>query len=308
EVEEMLIAQVFTVMSVYRLSGGQYGYRGNVINFSQDIREFTKRLPRTPSSIDILIVRRQSADYLTVFRDFIVRQNKVARALAWLKINNPYYADIIIDEEIIRSLPENGSIINQLPRVSDQMTGEKTDNNNDDEDITRTFVPSQPSTQQEIDAIKKTLNRIQRHDNVSLWPEIDGIPINEFQTPGYMVRAFPTLYPHGKADLRSVHEKDIDPAEYFKHLMWYKDMRFARHTRWRYFALNSTMRWRALQEGKVYVKQNFKDKQMDVSDIQEMITNGNKQIADRIMRYGEGLRGTRQFWMARRYELTDMIK
>ena len=47
---------------------------------------------------------------------------------------------------------------------------------------------------------------------------------------------------------------------------------------------------------------------MDVSDIQEMITNGNKQIADRIMRYGEGLRGTRQFWMARRYELTDMIK
>src|SRR5439155_23552936 len=66
--------------------------------------------------------------------------------------------------------------------------------------------------------------------------------------------------------------------------------------------------WRAIQEGKVYVKQNFKDKQMDVSDIQEMITNGNKQIADRIMRYGEGLRGTRQFWMARRYELTDMIK
>ena len=53
EVEEMLIAQVFTVMSVYRLRGGQYGYQGNVINFSQDIREFTKRLPRTPSSIDI---------------------------------------------------------------------------------------------------------------------------------------------------------------------------------------------------------------------------------------------------------------
>src|SRR5438034_8123625 len=26
------------------------------------------------------------------------------------------------------------------------------------------------------------------------------------------------------------------------------------------------------------------------------------------MRYGEGLRGSRQFWMARRYELSDMIK
>ena len=29
EIEEMLIAQVFTVMTVYRLRGGQTGYRGN---------------------------------------------------------------------------------------------------------------------------------------------------------------------------------------------------------------------------------------------------------------------------------------
>ena len=33
EIEEMLIAQVFTVMSVYRLRGGQHGYCENVINF-----------------------------------------------------------------------------------------------------------------------------------------------------------------------------------------------------------------------------------------------------------------------------------
>ena len=39
-----------------------------------------------------------------------------------------------------------------------------------------------------------------------------------------------------------------------------------------------------------------------------MIANGDKNLADRIMRYGEGLRGSRQFWMARRYELADMIK
>src|SRR6266496_6042706 len=52
EIEEMLIAQVFTVMTVFRLRGGQTGYRGNVINFSQDIHEFTIRLPRHPSSLD----------------------------------------------------------------------------------------------------------------------------------------------------------------------------------------------------------------------------------------------------------------
>jgi len=148
----------------------------------------------------------------------------------WLKTNNRYYADIIIDEEIIKNLSQNRSIINQLSQiVSDQTTDEETDN--DEEEITRTFVPSHPSTQQEIDVIKDTLQRMQNHNNPSLWPEINGNPINEFQTPGYMVRAFPTLYPHGRGDLHSERVREIKPAEYFKYLIWYKDGRFVRHKR-----------------------------------------------------------------------------
>ena len=44
EIEEMLIARVFPVMSIYRLRGGQHGYRGNVINFPQDVQEFCTKL------------------------------------------------------------------------------------------------------------------------------------------------------------------------------------------------------------------------------------------------------------------------
>ncbi|PKY25693.1 hypothetical protein RhiirB3_472641 [Rhizophagus irregularis] len=43
-------------------------------------------------------------------------------------------------------------------------------------------------------------------------------------------------------------DKEIKPSEYFKHLLVYKDGRFARHRRWRYFALNSLMRRRASSE------------------------------------------------------------
>ena len=56
EIEEMLIAKAFTVMSVYRLRGGQYGYRGNVINFPQDIQEFTTRLLRHSLSLEVLLI------------------------------------------------------------------------------------------------------------------------------------------------------------------------------------------------------------------------------------------------------------
>ncbi|CAG8767463.1 1014_t:CDS:1, partial [Gigaspora rosea] len=150
EIEEMLIAQVFPVISVYYLRGGQYAYRGNVINFPQDIKEFVTRLPRHPSSLDILIVCRQSAQGSLSFRNFNVRRANVERALRWLKENNRYYTNINIDYEVLQSLPEDGFINNQVPQLQDvevesQDTGDdlEEDLNNDlEENIMRNFVPT----------------------------------------------------------------------------------------------------------------------------------------------------------------------
>ena len=103
-------------------------------------------------------------------------------------------------------------------------------------------MPSMTSTNREDVAIHDTLDRVQNDNTSLMWPEIDGAPINEFQTSSYMARAFPTLYPYCCRDLRSKRIRDVKPAEYFKHLIWYKDGRFVRHTRWMYFALNSIMR------------------------------------------------------------------
>src|SRR2546421_181126 len=81
EIKEMLITRAFTVMSVYRLRGGQYRYKGNVINFPQDICEFAKRLSRHPLLLEVLIVRHHSASDLTAFRDFTVCRKKVLHVL-----------------------------------------------------------------------------------------------------------------------------------------------------------------------------------------------------------------------------------
>ena len=230
EIEEMLIAKVFTVMSVYKLRGGQYGYKGNVINFPQDVKEFTTRLPREPSSLEVLIVRRQCESDLKAFRDFTVRCAKVACALQWLKANNQYYRDINIDNKALQVLPENGSIFEQLPHILNDQKNEDLDDigNVDDiekryDTIARTFVPSLPPLPCENVAINNTLNRMQSERSPTEWPQIDNVPINEFQTPGYIAMAFPTLYPTGNADLRAIRPKEVNPAEYFRHLLKYKD-------------------------------------------------------------------------------------
>ncbi|CAG8802972.1 2782_t:CDS:2, partial [Cetraspora pellucida] len=304
EIEEMLISQVFTVMSVYRLHRGQYGYRGNVINFPQNVQEFITRLPRHPSSLEVLIVRRKSFNDSAAFKDFNVRRTKVARALQWLKENNRYYADIVIDNEVLLTLPENGPVDDQLPQFHNDALYSEDEN----DAISRSFVPSLLSVHSEGISINNAIKRVQARNPPVEWPQIDSNPVNEFQTPGYIARAFPTLYPYGRADLRSERIKEVKPAEYFKHLLLYKDGRFARHTCWRYFALNSQMRWRALQEGSVFVRQNLNDDQLTVEEIHNAIANGDNYMSNRIMRYGESLRRSRQFWTARSCELSDMIK
>ncbi|CAG8823248.1 16919_t:CDS:2, partial [Gigaspora rosea] len=86
EIEEMLIAQVFPFLE-------------NNINFFQDVEEFTTRLPWHSSTLNVLIIHRQSDKDPTAFRDFKICRNKVAYALRWLKANNNYYSEITIDNE-----------------------------------------------------------------------------------------------------------------------------------------------------------------------------------------------------------------
>jgi hypothetical protein len=228
----MLIAQVFPVVSVYTLPGGQHAYRGNIINFPQ---EFAARLLRDPSSLDLLIVWRYSENGNN-FQDFNVRQKKVIQAFQWLKANNKLYQDIVIDNEVLQTLPENGSIVEQLPQITDDRPycSEEEPNDNDDADEhenenkdpfkSQTFVPSIPNRPSEDRAINEILNRAHDRENSTIkWPHNDVSPVDEFNSPGYIARAFPTLYPWRIGDLNEPRIKKIKPAEYFKHLLVYKD-------------------------------------------------------------------------------------
>ena len=51
EVEELLIARAFPIMSIYRKYGGQRGYKGHVLNLPQDIQGFLNSLPANVSDL-----------------------------------------------------------------------------------------------------------------------------------------------------------------------------------------------------------------------------------------------------------------
>lgn len=113
--EENLIARVHPVVSVFKLRGQQRAFSGHVMNFVQHVEQVTTRLPHDPAHLNsILLHNRNTPDGVIQFR---VRARRVRDALVWLKFNNHYYHDIIIDETVLDILPEDGDMISSMPNL-----------------------------------------------------------------------------------------------------------------------------------------------------------------------------------------------
>jgi len=299
-IEEQLIALIHPIVSYFKLKGLQYGYRGNVINFPQNVNEFAKELPHKIQDLSIIVqVRRKTGD--NEYHDFRVRSNKIKNALIWLKAHNSYYKDIAINENSLGDLPVDGNILPHLI-VEDEISGDFCNDNNindvseehmdiDHSGVAHTHFPHQQ------EQIKAYLN----------WPKLDEEPVDEFNTPGYIACAFPTLFPFGNADLRQHRNNEIKTSSYFKHLIHYQDQRFAKHTTFRFFAYNSWMRWSALNDGNIFVEKHQEFKNMTVEKLKDLVAQ-NPTTMKQIMFYASNLRGTKAFWHTRANELRDLVE
>lgn len=232
----MLISRVLPIMSIYRLPHGQYAYSGHVINMPQDITTFVNSLPRTPSSLDVLIVQREGA--AASHKDFNVRRSVVLSALQWLVANNIFYREVTIDNLALAHLPIDGNLTPTLSTVNIS-SGEDVDTNpsqdvDNSDYLANSFIPLPLQGVTEQEAIQRSVDG----SGPVRWPSTSGNAINEFTTEGYMSCAFPSLFPTGAADFISPRQRSVTIGGYFRHLMLYHDQRFAKHPRFRYAYFN----------------------------------------------------------------------
>ncbi|XP_052130824.1 uncharacterized protein LOC127751385 [Frankliniella occidentalis] len=290
-VEQLVIARVHPVVSIYRLKSGQRAYSGHVINFRQDVFEFAKVLPHSLTTVKGLVPVCCSTD--TFHQDFLIRRNSVSIALHWLKTNNKYYHDIEIDMSRILSLPEESYVSSTKTGIDVDSVGAEVDS--DDTDITRSGFPDGDC----FSTLEKLEHQLQ-------WPTVESKPINEFTTVGYICQSFPCLFPYGEGDYVENKTKSLTARVYFRYLLSYHDKRFVRHPVFPYFALNSLMRWDALNKGTVYLKKHSNLKNMNVELFKEMICDSAK-IPKNIMVYSSNIRGSRAYWSTRSMELQAMV-
>ena len=296
QVEEMLISPVLPMMCVYRLPLGQLSYGGHIINFPQDVSTFVTSLPRNPNNIDIVVVRKEGTN--STHKDFRVRRSRVFNALQWLKLNNKYFNGISINNSTLLQLPEDDNLSGfSVLTVQD-------DYEQSDGDATGcSFVPLSYCRETEQETILNSVSDRQQHP--VLWPSLGRTPIDEFHSEGYFSCAFPTLFPTGAADYTAPRHRPVTIGYYLKHLMLYKDGRYAKHPRFPYFALNTEMRWRALQAGRIYIRQHPEDARMTITELHQLVNP--TAFSNKVLHYAATLRGTRPYWMRQRTRLISMV-
>jgi ATP-dependent DNA helicase PIF1 len=324
--EEMLCSLASPCFLMWVSKGGQYKARGDVITFSQDITQLCTTLPRLPEQLDILVVRRNDPTYSTAYKDFRVRKDKVFRLLRFLKEHNRYYTDITIRSPESVDLPKDDSILDRLP-----LTEPRDDNpvqpasgsthpesaTSDEEPASQelaheqnSFVPSLAPLPSEQDAITTAMtdSGLASCNAAPLpWPPT-GPALSEYSTLGLFSMAFPTLFPLALADISLRRDRKIELHEWVKHLMRYRDSRFATHPRFRFFALNVIFRHRSMQRGKYLFSRNISHRNMTIGQLKEALSrhDGPRLAAD-IVRCLKTVKATRPYWNMEGGKLRDMI-
>ena len=316
QVEQLLIAQIIPMMTIVRLPrGGQFGYSGNVINLPQDLPALVSSLPRRVTDTDIVVIRKQLEQ--NTHRDFRVRRSVVHRALMYLKENNLFYGNIDINDDNLLMLPEDDFV--EVPSIhmpdvdesvaADESSPPPADAGSCDAgvqaEMPSTFLPLNIPRATETVAVEETLNVAPPIQ----WPPVADRPVNEFETVGYVTCCFPALFPTGAAELRTIRprEKRVAEPPYFKHLMLYKDQRFAQHPRFRYFAYNTLIRHRALAAGRMYLRQHPDSAALTLEEVRALPEAERRRLAQDVVRFGAHLRGSQQFWRSQRQNLMALI-
>ncbi|KAJ3505917.1 hypothetical protein NLJ89_g7163 [Agrocybe chaxingu] len=215
DMEDMLIARVKSYMQVRWTRGRQLAYQDHIVNFRQDTSAIATKLPRLPEDTDIVIIRKEDVD-LSRHVDFTVRRDKVVAALQYKIDHDPHYADLVIDEEAVAQLPENGSVAHRLPTCRegrqnetetsmpagpDSAAGDQGVEEGINEQVVGGVIDLGTHQRAEVDHLREAANNVVRgaryeHTIINA-PDMDHAPLSE-ATPGYMIMAFPTLFPDGK--------------------------------------------------------------------------------------------------------------
>jgi hypothetical protein len=333
QMEEMVIARVHIHMSIHRVRGHQYSYRGHCCSFMLDSAKFQSELPSIPAELDIVLLHPskpsiRSNPRLEVRqqfqRDFRIRRAVVLQWLQYLRANSSAYRGIAISSSNLDALPEDDDVDEEITNIEEDehpdAAAESAPVNMDGDDPGEPYPSSHPvlsfvpntevqSAQSQL-LIQELSQRIlerrkgNRPDRPHIGaPHINTTPLDEIgRTHNLFAMAFPSLFPDGNADWHDGRVREVGLKDWIQHMLKYKDGRFAQHPRFRFFAHDLLMRSQARKTSSFYISRNSELKSLSLEELKERLEE-SPVLLDSVVRVGKNLTGTRPYWNSKRVEL-----
>jgi hypothetical protein len=161
------------------------------------------------------------------------------------------------------------------------------------------FVPDIVPGTTELDAICNGMHEHCLSTSPELplpWPSTGGA-LSEYTTDSLFTMSFPSLFPLEEADFKVPRERKLELYELVKHLMRYRDSRFATHPQFRFFALNLIFRHCAMHQGRFLFMRDVGQRNMTVAQLGNALQGDNgAQLASKIIRCVKTVRGTCPYW------------
>lgn len=305
QIEEQLTARVHVSVEVRQIRGARFRYRGHIINLLRDSGSIYKRLPVLPEDVGIIIIRPRNTSIdarlsRQFSRDFHVRREAIRQWLKFLTLHHPGYSDIVVDEDHLAQLPEDGSVMDRIiSKDADEVDvedGTQQDVANKSEGANQSVVPDLQTSDAEIHGVgRKASSGPSRHT------ETTTKSLTEFNvSQALLTWAFPTLFHRGRAEFVVPRVRSVEYVSYVQHLLRYRDGRFARHPRFIYAVFNIIMRKQVNTRARFFYKRSSAQCQgLTVDDLRAAFESDAPEaqsLLNSLTRFSGSLRGTRPFW------------
>ena len=240
--EQMLIAKVRHNRCIVRVSSGMHKMRANAIVFANPMPKIYNILPPPVDELDDVLAFIYTGPCKPTKSDFertplLVRRNKVATALNWLKLNHADYYDIEISQKNLGDYPESDIpvFVDYYQSFSNKNSESTAVHDNEEEDGTESgqcpFVvhglTGDEYSSKSIKAIKAIALKHLTSGGKVLAIGHAKEPESIYNNPQLFPQMMPWLFPYGLGGIGNskMHGK-LSDLKHKKHLLMYHDKRF----------------------------------------------------------------------------------
>jgi hypothetical protein len=243
--EQMMIARVRHNRAVVRVSSGRAKMVANVIMFANPTVSVYRMLPPSRDEMKEVLAfiftgSAQPTDEDFKRTPFLVRREKVSKALDWLKLNHSDYKDLEISRENLDSYPLSG-----VPIVVDYKRTSQDDSNKIPSAMSSHDMEEEEGTEEgicpftvhgitgeEFTKLSMTALKARALKHLEDQGKMLGIghedkPQSMYDNPQAYPQMFPWLFPYGYGGIGQASlKKKVSEADHKKCLLMYHDKRF----------------------------------------------------------------------------------